>query len=178
MLDLDALLAAADDIGRETMDAPFPDGKHPMFPTQTQYPRGIPGDLGERETGETVFRGGWGVAQQKPTDTPSFPAPLKSGLPRPEPAQCTNPVSLVSHERESQCQCGPAGNFCGKQACFHPFPSFPVNHLDREALEERAAIMEYDGGMTRTDAEAASGLASTGPSRDLPTRVIRTAVNR
>lgn len=30
----------------------------------------------------------------------------------------------------------------------------PGNAFDREAFEERAAIMEHDGGMSRTDAEA------------------------
>jgi hypothetical protein len=30
--------------------------------------------------------------------------------------------------------------------------------LAREAFEERAAIMEFDGGMTRTDAETAARL--------------------
>lgn len=178
MLDLDALLAAADDIGQETPDTPFPDGKHPLFPTQTQYPCGIPGDFGVRETGETVFRGGWGMAQEKHHDTPSFPAPLSSCLSRPELAQSLIPVSLVSLERESKSQCGLAADFYGKQACFQPFPLYPVNHLDREAMEERAAIMEYDGGLTRAEAEAASGLASQGTGTCKTMRVIRTAVNR
>ena len=178
MLDLDALLAAADDIGRENRDTPFPDGKHPMFPTQTQYPCGIPGDIGVLETGETVFRGGWGMAHEKHHDTPSFPAPLSSCLSRPELAQSLNPVSLVSRERESESQCGLAADFYGKQACFQPFPLYPVNHLDREAMEERAAIMEYDGGLTRSEAEAASGLASQGTSRPSPSQVSARAVNR
>lgn len=30
--------------------------------------------------------------------------------------------------------------------------------LDREAFEERAAIMEFDGGMSRNEAEAAAGV--------------------
>jgi hypothetical protein len=35
-----------------------------------------------------------------------------------------------------------------------------AQEVDREAFEERAAIMEFDGGMTRVDAEAAALLCS------------------
>jgi len=36
-----------------------------------------------------------------------------------------------------------------------------TEEFDREAFEERAAIMEFDGGMTRADAEAASLLCGS-----------------
>lgn len=58
MLDLDAILTAADTIA----------GKHgkpsktlletPLFPTETLYPCGIPADFTHRETRETGFGGG------------------------------------------------------------------------------------------------------------------------
>lgn len=38
--------------------------------------------------------------------------------------------------------------------------SLSPEESDREAFEERAAIMEFDGGMTRADAEAAAVLCS------------------
>ena len=37
-----------------------------------------------------------------------------------------------------------------------PFRQISAATIDREAFEERAAIIEFDGGMTRGDAEAAA----------------------
>jgi hypothetical protein len=38
-------------------------------------------------------------------------------------------------------------------------PSGPDESVSQEAFEERAAIMEYDGGLTREQAEAAARAA-------------------
>ncbi|MHB1245879.1 MAG: hypothetical protein ACYCZH_05515, partial [Sulfuriferula sp.] len=80
-----------------------------------------------------------------------------SGLNRAEAGKRVNAVSLVSQERESEYPCGIPGGFLGKHPCFQLFPVFPGDKL--EAMLERAAIMEYDGGLTRAVAEAASGIA-------------------
>lgn len=168
MLDLDAILTAADTIAGKH-------GKHgkpskplretPLFPAETLYPCGIPADFTLRETRETGFGGGGGCACDLPlnfsTDDTPTPAPPDSGLNRAEPGKSTNAVSLVSQERESEYPCGFAGGFLGKHPCFPLFPVFPADKL--EAMVERAAIMEYDGGLTRAAAEAASGMGSIDP---------------
>lgn len=43
-----------------------------------------------------------------------------------------------------------------------------MNEIDREAFEERAAIMEFDGGLPRGEAErmAARALLATGKMTD------------
>ncbi|MHB1246704.1 MAG: hypothetical protein ACYCZH_09685, partial [Sulfuriferula sp.] len=97
-----------------------------------------------------------------------------SGLNRAEAGKRVNAVSLVSQERESEYPCGIPGGFLGKHPCFPLFPVFPGDRL--EAMLERAAIMEYDGGLTRAAAESASGIAcvicsiNPTPQRYSPTR--------
>ena len=160
MLDLDAILTAADTIAGKHGKPSKPLRETPMFPAETLYPCGIPGDFTHRETRETGFGGGGGCACDlhlnfSTDDTPT-PAPPDSGLNRAEPGKRVNAVSFVSQERESEYPCGFAGDFLGKHPCFPLFPVFPADKL--EAMVERAAIMEYDGGLTRAAAEAAAGM--------------------
>lgn len=161
MLDLDAILTAADTIAGKHGKPSKPLRETPMFPAETLYPYGIPPDFTRRETRETGFGGGGGCACDLPlnfsTDDTSTPAPPDSGLNRAEPGKRVNAVSFVSQERESEYSCGFAGDFIGKHPCFPLFPVFPADIL--EAMVERAAIMEYDGGLTRAAAESASGMA-------------------
>ncbi|WP_018078534.1 hypothetical protein [Thiobacillus denitrificans] len=160
MLDLDAILTAADTIAGKHGKPSKPLRETPMFPAETLYPCGIPGDFTHRETRETGFGGGGGCACDlhlnfSTDDTPT-PAPPASGINRAEPGKRVNAVSFVSQERESEYPCGFAGDFLGKHPCFPLFPVFPADKL--EAMVERAAIMEYDGGLTRAAAEAAAGM--------------------
>jgi len=161
MLDLDAILTAADTIAGKHGKPSKPLRETPLFPAETLYPCGIPADFTHRETRETGFGGGVGCACDlhlnfSTDDTPT-PAPPDSGLNRAEPGKWVNAVSFVSQERESKYPCGFAGDFLGKHPCFPLFPVFPADKL--EAMVERAAIMEYDGGLTRAAAESASGMA-------------------
>ena len=164
MLDLANIFAAADLIDGKPSDTCFPTGKPPCFPVQTQQQSGMPEIFEARETQETNFRGGWGEALELHADfakdEPLSPAPPEMSLARAEPDEPSSTVSLVSRESEIQYQPGLGGNFCGKQPCFPLFPVFPAITDDLEAREERAAIMEHDGGMTRAEAEAAAGLGS------------------
>lgn len=161
MLDLDAILTAADTIAGKHGKPSKPLRETPLFPAVTLYPCGIPADFTHRETRETGFGGGGGCACDLPlnfsTDDTPTPAPPDSGLNRAEPGKSVNAVSFVSQERESEYPCGFAGGFLGKHPCFPLFPVFPADKL--EAMVERAAIMEYDGGLTRAAAESASGMA-------------------
>ena len=160
MLDLDAILTAADTIAGKHGKPSKPLRETPLFPAETLYPCGIPPDFTHRETRETGFEGGGGCACDLPlnfsTDDTPTPAPPDSGLNRAEPGKRVNAVSFVSQERESEYPCGFAGDFLGKHPCFPLFPVFPADKL--EAMVERAAIMEYDGGLTRAAAEAAAGM--------------------
>lgn len=161
MLDLDAIMTAADAITGKHGKPSKPLRETPLFPAETLYPCGIPSDFTHRETRETGFGGGGGCAGDLPlnfsTDDTPTPAPPDSGLNRAEPGKRVNAVSFVSQERESEYPCGFAGGFLGKHPCFPLFPVFPGDKL--EAMVERAAIMEYDGGLTRAAADAASGMA-------------------
>lgn len=165
MLDLDAILTAADTIAGKHGKPSKPLRETPLFPAETLYPCGIPTDFPPRETRETGFGGGGGCACDLhlnfSTDDTLTPAPPDSGLNRAEPGKRANAVSFVSQERESEYPCGFAGDFFGKHPCFPLFPVFPADKL--EAMVERAAIMEYDGGLTRAAAESASGIGSIDP---------------
>jgi hypothetical protein len=164
MLDLDEIFAAAGLIDGKQETACFPHGKQPCFPVQTQQQSGLPGIFEAWETRETGFRGGSGETLDLHTDfakdEPLSPVPPDTSLKRGKPEKPNITVSLVSRERETQYQPGLAGDFCGKQPCFPLFPVFPAIADDLEAREERAAIMEHDGDMTRAEAEAAAGLGS------------------
>lgn len=168
MLDLDAILTAADTIAGKHGKHSKPQRETPLFPAETLYPCGIPTDFTPRETRETGFGGGGGCACDLhlnfSTDDTLTPAPPDSGLNRAEPGKGVNAVSFVSQDRESEYPCGFAGGFLGKHPCFPLFPLFPGDKLD--AMVERAAIMEYDGGLTRAAAESASGMACTIDSID------------
>lgn len=158
MLDLDAILTAADAIAGKHGKPSQPLRETPMFPAETLYPCGIRADFPHRETRETGFAGGGGCACDLPlnfsTDDTPTPAPPDSGLNRAEAGKRTNAVSFVSQERENEYPCGIRGGFHGKRPCFPLFPAFPPDEM--EARAERAAIMEFDGGLNRADAELAA----------------------
>jgi len=165
MLDMKAIFAAADAINGKhgkQKTGHFQARETGLFPVQTQHPCGLQGLFEAWETRETDLRGGgagtWILHPAITKNSPLSPAPPDSGLERAEPESLNNTVSLVSQEREPLFQQGLAGGFCGKQPCFPLFPVFPVSHLDDYAIQERAAIMEYDGGLSREVAEAAVGL--------------------
>ncbi len=162
LLDTTAIITAADLIERETGNGCFLHGKRPRFPVRTQQQSGLPGFLRAWETPETDFRGGWGEAMELhpgyANREPTSPAPPGMSMERAQPESLNTIVSLVSQEREPQCQQGLTGDFCGKHHGFPLLPTFPAGHLDDYAIQERAAILEYDGGMTRAEAEAAVGL--------------------
>ncbi len=67
-------------------------------------------------------------------------------------------VSLVSFMSANPSQQGLALDFQGKHDCFQVYPVLPATLPDDYAQQERAAILEYDGGRTREEAEAAAGL--------------------
>jgi hypothetical protein len=162
LLDTRAILAAVDLIEQETGNAVSLPGKPGCFPTQTQCQQGLAGDfeaVGNRETEKQGGVGcGSGAHTNSHTDNTQTPAPPESSFNRAAPQTPSLTVSLVSLVREPQYQQGLAGDFCGKQPCFQAYPVFPVSHLDDYAIQERAAILEYDAGMTRAEAEAAVGL--------------------
>lgn len=165
MLDLDAILDAADTIVGKHGKPSKPLRETPLFPAETLYPCGIQGDFTPRETRETGFGGGVACVCDlhlnfSTDDTPT-PTPPDSGLNRAEPGKRVNAVSFVSQERESEYPCGIPGDFIGKHPCFPLFPVFPCDKL--EARIERAAIMEFDGGMSRADADVAAGLVFPSP---------------
>lgn len=79
------------------------------------------------------------------------------GFNREKPAGGTIPVSFVSCERDTQYLCGVQADQAGKHPCFLLFPLFPEDTEvlpEFEDLIERAAILEYDGGLSREEAEA------------------------
>lgn len=164
MLDLDAIFVAADLIDGKQGNTQDPYGKQPCFPVKTAQPCGLQGGFLAWETRETVFEGGAGLAPEHHLnfahDDSRSPLPPNLCSCRAEHATSHNTVSHVSHVRDSQYPCGFSGDFCGKHSRFPLFPVFPVVPDQAEAQQERAAIMEFDGGMSRAEAEAAAGLVS------------------
>lgn len=76
------------------------------------------------------------------------------------PEKQGNPLSLLSFINESEYPCGFPPDFTGTSGVSQPCPACPAKNLaELEAMVERAAIMEYDGGLTRAAAESASGMA-------------------
>lgn len=111
------------------------------------------------------MEGGGGCACDLPlkffTDDTRTPAPPDSELKSAETRKRVNAVSFVSQERESEYPCGIQGGFLGKHPCFPLFPVFPGDRL--EAMVERAAIMEYDGGLTRAASTTVCVMCSIDP---------------
>lgn len=68
------------------------------------------------------------------------------------------PLSHLSLINESEYPCGLQPDFTGTSGLSRPCPACPADKL--EAMAERAAIMEYDGGLTRAAAEAAAGASA------------------
>ncbi len=162
LLDNRVILDAADLIEQETRYSPSSHKKHGCFLQGIQQPCGLAGDFSTQETEETIFHRGVGCGSgahtNLHTDNTPTPAPPESSFNRAAPQTPSSAVSCVSCESNTQCQQGLAGCFHKKQACFPLFPVLLVSHLDDYAIQERAAILEYDGGMTRAEAEAAVGL--------------------
>lgn len=76
------------------------------------------------------------------------------------PEKQGHPLSHLSLINESEYPCGLQPDFTGTSGLSRPCPACPAESLaELEAMVERAAIMEYDGGLTRAAAEAASGFA-------------------
>lgn len=76
------------------------------------------------------------------------------------PEKQGHPLSHLSLINESEYPCGLQQDFTGTSGLSQPCPACPAKNLaELEAMVERAAIMEYDGGLTRAAAEAASGMA-------------------
>jgi hypothetical protein len=88
------------------------------------------------------------------------------------PEKQGHPLSHLSLINESEYPCGLQPDFTGTSGLSQPCPACPAESLaELEAMVERAAIMEYDGGLTRGAAEAASGMACVMGSIDpIPTR--------
>ena len=163
-LDLNALLTAAAYLNRDTAvshgTSKSPNGTSPLVPSQTQYPCGLRADFLPWDKRDTIFDGGARDEMQIAHETPRFPRAPLSQLETPQPEKGTNTLSHLSHKKESEYPCGFPGDFDGTSPRVPSCPACPITADDLEAREERAAIMEHDGGMTRAEAEAAAGLGS------------------
>jgi hypothetical protein len=170
-LDLNALLTAADDLNRDTPVShgtrKTPNGTSPLVPSQTQYPCGLQADFLPWDKRDTVFDGGARDEMQITHETPQFPRAPFSQFETPQPGNGANTLSHLSHKKESEYPCGFPADFAGTNHRVPSCPACPITADDLEAREERAAIMEYDGGMTRVEAESAAGLG-LGPPCTFP----------
>ena len=170
-LDLNALLTAADDLNRDTAVShgtrKTPNGTSPRVPSQIQYPCGLQADFLAWDKRDTVFDGGARDEMQITHEIPQFPRAPFSQFETPQPEKGTNTLSHLSHKKESEYPCGFAADFDGTRGLVPSCPTCPITADDLEAREERAAIMEYDGGIPRAEAEAAAGLGSR-YSADVP----------
>jgi hypothetical protein len=72
-------------------------------------------------------------------------------------------LSHLSLTRESEYLCGFQAVFCGTAPLVPSCPACPITTSDLESRIERAAIMEYDGGLSRSDAESDAGLKGNQP---------------
>jgi hypothetical protein len=164
-LDLNALLTAADGIGavsyKTSKTRQNSQQDKPRVLSQTQYPCGLARCFeGTRQARHAFCMGGRVYMQMTWKKSPIPRAPF-SQLETPPPEKGGNTLSCLSCQEESEYPCGFAADFgktspvsCACLVCL-------VDQADDlEAREERAAIMEHDGGMTRAEAEAAAGLGS------------------
>lgn len=164
-LDLNALLTAADTIGavsyKTSKTAENSQQDKPRVLSQTQYPCGLAGCFEGTRQARHAFCMGGRVYMQMTWQKVHIPRAPLSQLETQQPGKPTNTLSCLSCKEESEYPCGFAADFgktspvsCACLVCL-------VDQADDlEAREERAAIMEHDGGMTRAEAEAAAGLGS------------------
>lgn len=161
LLDIDEIFAAADLIGGKQGNSRTPHGKQVCFPCINDKKQSVNCYFGTLETRETGFVGGVGASSPDHVENrqynPISPPPPEVGSSREKPEAGTLPVSFVSRERDTQCLCGVQASQDGKHSCFPVFPLFPDGTdvpMELEYLVERAAIREYDGGLSREEAES------------------------
>ena len=171
-LDLNALLTAADGIGavsyKTSKTRQNSQQDKPRVLSQTKYPCGLAGCFEGTRQARQAFCMGGRVYMQMTWNESHIPRSPLIQFETPQPEKGGNTLSCLSCKEESEYPCGFAAYFgktstvsCACLACL-------VDQADDlEAREERAAIMEYDGGMTRTEAESAAGLG-LGPPCSLP----------
>lgn len=161
LLNIDEIFAAADLIGGKQGNSHDPQRKQVCFPSIHDKKQDLNSCFWGRETRETGFIGGVGANGREyagyRTNNPISPPPPEVGLNREKATESTIPVSFVSRERDTQYLCGVQADQAGKHPCFPLFPLFPEDAEvlpEFEDLIERAAIREYDGGLSRAEAEA------------------------
>lgn len=158
MLDLDQLLRDpknAATLSHGTSNPPS--GTSPLSRTNQASMRVSGHFLASGQTGHD-FSVGASDAHLFPVETHHPRAPFgKRKESRPE--KQGHPLSHLSLINESEYPCGLQPDFTGTSGLSQPCPACPAERLaELEAMVERAAIMEYDGGLTRAAAEVASGM--------------------
>lgn len=159
MLNLDQLLVDAGSRNLVPRDKLSPQWDKPLVPAPTQHPCGLAGSFeGSGQTGQGFLSGGVDAHSNLHEIHPAPRAPFgKENKSRPEKQK--HPLSHLSLIHESEYPCGVPPDFCGTSALSQPCPACPVLPPgELEARIERAAIMEYDGGLSRASAEAAAGM--------------------
>lgn len=161
MLDLDQLLCDAKNTDTLSHGTSFhPTGQPPLSRTNPASMR-VSGQflpLGQAGHG---FLGVASDAHLFPVETHHPRAPFgKRKESRPE--KQGYPLSHLSLINESEYPRGLQPDFTGTSGLSRPCPTCPADKM--EAMVERAAIMEYDGGLTRAAAESASGMACVMPT--------------
>lgn len=158
MLDLDAILTPLLSYGT----AQTPERDKGSVPCKTQHPRGFDGDfasMGQRDRG---FDGREGAKHDFNAITTLTPAAPDECIESRQPEKAGQTLSHLSFKSESEYLCGFPADFNGTAPLVPSCPACPVAPDDLEARIERAAIMEYDGGLSRADAETAAGLVFKG----------------
>ncbi|HUX30526.1 MAG TPA: hypothetical protein VMV78_07845 [Thiobacillus sp.] len=156
MLDLDQLLCDAKNTDTLSHGTSFhPTGQAALSRTNPASMRVSGQFLSLGQTGHG-FSGGASDAHFPPVETHHPRAPLGERK-ESRPEKQGHPLSHLSLINESEYPCGLQQDFTGTSGLSRPCPACPADKL--EAMVERAAIMEYDGGLTRAAAEVAAGMA-------------------
>lgn len=154
MLDLDAILNPL--LSHGTAQTPKRD--RGAVPCETQHPRGFDGDFVAMGQRDRHFDGGEGEKHNCDGINTLTPAAPDECIESRQPEKAGHTLSHLSFKSESEYLCGFPADFNGTAPPVPGCPVCPVTPDDLEARIERAAIMEYDGGLSRADAETAAGL--------------------
>lgn len=163
MLDLDRLLIDAENLNTVSHGTSLPpQWDKGRVPCETQQPCGLAARF--RCVGQVGQGFSIGACREHLNSCETYPLPrapfAEEKNSRPEKGKNPCPACpTYFFLKNSECLCGFPSDFDGTRALSRACPACPaLSPADLEARIERAAIMEYDGGLTRAAAEMAAGL--------------------
>lgn len=156
MLDLDAILNPS----LSSWTAHPPQLDRGSVQCETMHPCGFAGDFVSTGQVDRNFDVGAGAKHDFEVITTLTPATPDECIEARQPEKAGQTLSNLSFKSEGEYLCGFPAYFRWTAPLVQGCPACPVALADLESRIERAAIMEFDGGMIRAEAEASAGLVS------------------